>query len=101
LDGERTTLLDFIPDDISSIPDYAVAKATLALRIKDALSTLTPREELILKMRFGIEYETTYTLDEIGKYFELTRERIRQIEKRSLEKLEDSEVGVILKSFLE
>ncbi len=101
LDGERTTLLDFIPDDISSIPDYALAKATLAIKIKDALSTLTPREELILKMRFGIDYETTFTLDEIGKYFELTRERIRQIEKRSLEKLEDSDVGIILKSFLE
>ena len=101
LDGEKTTLLDFIPDDVSTIPDYAVAKATLALKIKDALSTLTPREEQILKMRFGIDYETTFTLDEIGKYFELTRERIRQIEKRSLEKLEDSEVGAILKSFLE
>jgi len=101
LDGEKTTLLDFIPDDISTIPDYAVAKATLALKIKDALSTLTPREEQILKMRFGIDNETTFTLDEIGKYFELTRERIRQIEKRSLEKLEDSDVGVILKSFLE
>lgn len=101
LDGEKTTLLDFIPDDISGIPDYAVAKAALGLKIKDALSTLTPREELILKMRFGIDYETTFTLDEIGKHFELTRERIRQIEKRSLEKLEASEVGVILKSFLE
>ncbi len=101
LDGEKTTLLDFIPDDISGIPDYAVAKAALGLKIKDALSTLTPREELILKMRFGIEFETTFTLDEIGKHFELTRERIRQIEKRSLEKLEASEVGVILKSFLE
>jgi len=101
LDGEKTTLLDFIPADISGTPDYAVARATLTLKIKDALSTLTPREELILKMRFGIEFETTFTLDEIGKHFELTRERIRQIEKRSLEKLEGSEVGVILKSFLE
>jgi len=101
LDGEKTTLLDFIPDDISSTPDYAFAKATLTIKIKDALSTLTPREEQILKMRFGIDFETTFTLDEIGKHFELTRERIRQIEKRSLEKLEGSEVGTILKSFLE
>ena len=101
LDGEKTTLLDFIPDDVSGTPDYAVAKATLTLKMKDALSTLTPREEQILKMRFGIDFETTFTLDEIGKHFELTRERIRQIEKRSLEKLEGSEVGVILKSFLE
>lgn len=101
LDGEKTTLLDFIPDDISRTPDYAFAKATLIIKIKDALSILTPREEQILKMRFGIDYETTFTLDEIGKHFELTRERIRQIEKRSLEKLEGSEVGIILKSFLE
>jgi len=101
LDGEKTTLLDFIPDDISRTPDYAFTKATLIIKIKDALSILTPREEQILKMRFGIDYETTFTLDEIGKHFELTRERIRQIEKRSLEKLEGSEVGIILKSFLE
>lgn len=101
LDGEKTTLLDFIPDDVDGIPDYAVARATLTIKIKDALSTLTPREEQILKMRFGIDFETTFTLDEIGKHFELTRERIRQIEKRSLEKLEGSEVGTILKSFLE
>jgi RNA polymerase primary sigma factor len=101
LDGEKTTLLDFIPDDVSGTPDYAFAKATLTTKINDALSTLTPREEMILKMRFGIGYETTFTLDEIGKHFRLTRERIRQIEKRALEKLEDSEVGVILKSFLE
>ena len=101
LDGEKTTLLDFIPDEVTGTPDFAVAKATLTTNIKDALSTLTPREEQILKMRFGIGFETTFTLDEIGKHFRLTRERIRQIEKRALEKLEDSEVGVILKSFLE
>lgn len=101
LDGEKTTLLDFIPDDISGSPDYAVAKATLTTKIMDALSTLTPREEQILKMRFGIGFETTFTLDEIGRHFRLTRERIRQIEKRALEKLEDSEVGAILKSFIE
>src|SRR5579884_258472 len=101
LDGEKTTLLDFIPDEGSPAPDSAVARATLNEKIKEALCTLTEREERILKMRFGIGYETTYTLDEIGKYFSLTRERIRQIEKRALEKLEDSEIGGMLKSFLE
>ncbi len=101
LDGEKTTLLDFIPDDPTNEPDSAVARATLVNKIRDALATLTPREEQILKMRFGIGFETTYTLDEIGKHFNLTRERIRQIEKRALEKLEDSNVGCILKSFLE
>lgn len=101
LDGERTTLLDFIPDEGSLTPDSMVARATLTEKIKEALRSLTEREERILKMRFGIGYETTYTLDEIGKYFSLTRERIRQIEKRALEKLEDSEIGGMLKSFLE
>jgi len=101
LDGERTTLLDFIPDEGSPTPDSAVARATLTEKVKEALCTLTEREKLILKMRFGIGYETTYTLDEIGKDFCLTRERIRQIEKRALEKLEDSEIGGMLKSFLE
>ncbi len=101
VDGEKTTLLEFIPDETALTPDSAVAKAMLTGKIKDALSNLTTREEQILKMRFGIGYETTYTLDEIGRYFNLTRERIRQIEKRALEKLEDSDIGGMLKSFLE
>jgi len=101
VDGEKTALIDFIPDETALTPDSAVAKAMLTGKIKDALSKLTPREEQILKMRFGIGYETTYTLDEIGRYFNLTRERIRQIEKRALEKLEDSDIGGMLKSFLE
>ncbi len=101
VDGEKTTLLEFIPDETALTPDSAVAKAMLTGKIKDALSNLTSREEQILKMRFGIGYETTYTLDEIGRYFNLTRERIRQIEKRALEKLEDSDIGGMLKSFLE
>ncbi len=101
LDGEKTTLIDFIPDEGSLTPDSAVARATLADKLRKALGTLTEREEMILKMRFGIGYETTYTLDEIGINFNLTRERIRQIEKRALEKLEDSEIGGMLKSFLE
>ncbi|MFQ5786697.1 MAG: RNA polymerase sigma factor RpoD/SigA [Thermodesulfobacteriota bacterium] len=101
LDGEKTTLLEFIPDEGSPTPDSAVARFTLTDKIKDALSNLSDREELILKMRFGIGFETTYTLDEIGRYFSLTRERIRQIEKRSLEKLEDSDIGGMLKSFIE
>ncbi len=101
LDGEKTTLLEFIPDEESPTPDSAVAKATLTDKIRLALSNLSSREEQILKMRFGIGFETTYTLDEIGRYFCLTRERIRQIEKRSLEKLEGSDVGGMLKSFID
>ncbi len=101
LDGEKTTLLDFIPDEGSPAPDSIMAKDMLIQRIKEALLTLSHRENEIVKMRFGIDQETTYTLDEIGRKFDLTRERIRQIEKRALEKLAMSEIGEILKSFLE
>jgi RNA polymerase primary sigma factor len=101
IDGEKTTLLEFIPDDGTSAQDSVMAKVALTGRIKRALSLLTPREEEIVRLRFGIDQESTFTLDEIGKKFELTRERIRQIEKRALEKLATSEVGEILKSFLE
>jgi RNA polymerase primary sigma factor len=101
LDGEKTTLLDFIPDEGSPTPDSVMAKDMLVQRIKEALLTLTPRENEIVKMRFGIDQDTTYTLDEIGRKFELTRERIRQIEKRALEKLAVSDLGEILRSFLE
>ena len=100
MDGEKTSLMDFIPDENALAPDKAVATYTLSDNLNDALSSLSPREEQILKMRFGINLDTTYTLDEIGKYFSLTRERIRQIEKRALEKLEDSDNGGRLKSYL-
>jgi RNA polymerase primary sigma factor len=101
LDGEKTTLLDFIADEDSPAPDSIMAKGALTKRIREALSLLTPREEEIVRLRFGIDQESTYTLDEIGKKFDLTRERIRQIEKRALEKLATSELGEILRSFLE
>ncbi|GIW48324.1 MAG: hypothetical protein KatS3mg078_2201 [Deltaproteobacteria bacterium] len=101
LDGEKATLLDFVADENSPSPDSVIAKEALTKRIREALSLLTPREEEILRLRFGIDQETTYTLDEIGKKFNLTRERIRQIEKRALEKLQTSELGEILRSFLE
>ncbi|KAB2832168.1 MAG: sigma-70 family RNA polymerase sigma factor, partial [Candidatus Dadabacteria bacterium] len=68
--------------------------------IRDALDILTSREEEIIRLRFGIDQDSTYTLDEIGRRFDLTRERIRQIEKRALEKLATSEMGEILRSFL-
>ncbi|MGH7808389.1 MAG: sigma-70 family RNA polymerase sigma factor [Thermodesulfobacteriota bacterium] len=101
LDGEKTTLLDFIADDDSPSPDSVMARGALTKRIKEALLLLTPREEEIVRLRFGIDQDATYTLDEIGRKFDLTRERIRQIEKRALEKLATSEFGDILKSFLE
>lgn len=100
MNGENATLMEFVADEHSLSPDTAVTKSALHNKIKDALSKLSSREEEILKMRFGIDHETTFTLDEIGKLFSLTRERIRQIEKRALEKLSISEDGNVLKSFL-
>src|SRR3972149_5732276 len=97
----ETTLKEFIPDEHSFIADSVVAKTNLSVRIKEALSTLNPREEQIVRMSFGIGHETEHTLDQVGKQFNLTRERIRQIERRALEKIEESEIGILLKSFLE
>lgn len=100
INGENATLMEFVADETVVSPDTAVTKSALYNKIKDALSKLSSREEEILKMRFGIDHDTTFTLDEIGKLFSLTRERIRQIEKRALEKLSISEDGSVLKSFL-
>ena len=98
---EKTTFKELIPDENSSTADTIVAGTNLSEKLKEALSRLNPREEQIVRMRFGIGYETEYTLDQVGRQFNLTRERIRQIEKRALEKLENSTVGLVLKSFLE
>jgi RNA polymerase primary sigma factor len=68
--------------------------------LREALTLLNPREEEILRLRFGIDQHSTYTLDEIGKRFNLTRERIRQIEKAALGKLANSDIKEHLESFL-
>jgi RNA polymerase primary sigma factor len=99
--GEGATFLDFVPDEDSPASDSVMAKEALTKRIKEALSKLTPREEEIIKLRFGIDQDTTYTLDEIGKRFNLTRERIRQIERSALQKLAEADTEEVLKSFLE
>jgi len=100
LDGEKTTLLDSIADNETVIPDSMVAKADLTDKLREALTLLNPREEEILRLRFGIDQHSTYTLDEIGKRFNLTRERIRQIEKAALGKLANSDIKDHLESFL-
>ncbi len=97
----KATIMEFVPDTESPEPDTVFEKTVLPEKIEEALSTLTDRERKILRMRFGIGYENTCTLDEIGREFGLTRERIRQIEKRALEKIGESEMGVVLRSFLE
>ena len=100
-EGAEATLLDFVPDGKSHTQDSVIVQAALEDRIREALLILTLREEEIIKLRFGIGYETTYTLDEIGKKFDLSRERIRQIEKEALKKLAASEQGEVLRTFLE
>ena len=100
LDGEKTTLLDSVSDKEAIIPDSVLAKASLAEKLKEALTLLNQREEEIIRLRFGINRQNTYTLDEIGKKFNLTRERIRQIEKAALGKLANSNIKDHLESFL-
>ncbi|HEX3034962.1 MAG TPA: sigma-70 family RNA polymerase sigma factor [Thermodesulfobacteriota bacterium] len=100
-DGNGVTFLDLVPDEESFAPETASAKSMFKKKMRESLSILTPREEEIIRMRFGIEYENTFTLDEIGNKLDLTRERIRQLEKEALKKLAESEKNEILKSFLE
>jgi RNA polymerase sigma factor (sigma-70 family) len=100
LDGEKATLLDSIADNDTIIPESLVAKSDLTDKLREALTLLNPREEEILRLRFGIDQHSTYTLDEIGRKFNLTRERIRQIEKAALGKLANSDIKDHLESFL-
>lgn len=99
-DTDQTTLIDSVYDKDAVISDSVLAQKSLSEKLEEALSLLKPREEEIVRLRFGIGLNTTYTLDEIGKKFNLTRERIRQIEKVALSKLANSEVKEHLKSFL-
>jgi len=95
------TFLEFMPDEDTPQTESVLSKAKLPDGIIEALSLLTPREEKILRLRFGIGYEAAHTLDEIGRHFNLTRERVRQIEKEAFEKIEKSEKGVVLRSLLD
>ncbi|HEY7535814.1 MAG TPA: RNA polymerase sigma factor RpoD/SigA, partial [Thermodesulfobacteriota bacterium] len=85
--GEKTTLMDSLADLNSLPPDSLIAAANLPKNLDDALLKLNPREREILKMRYGIGYEKRSTLKEVGRKHNLTRERIRQIEKNALLKL--------------
>jgi RNA polymerase sigma factor, sigma-70 family len=101
-DEGETTLLDYIPDKKSHAPDSAIGKKEIKQRIRQILSLpfLTPREKEVIIMRFGIDQGSTHTLDEVGRKFGVTRERIRQIEKEALEKLATSDIGESLRGFL-
>ena len=97
---EDSHLGDFIPDEGASEPSEAASFTLLKEQLVDVLSTLTPREEKVLKLRFGIEDGRTRTLEEVGKEFNVTRERIRQIEAKALRKLRHPSRSKKLKGFL-
>ena len=97
---EDSHLGDFIPDEDASEPAEAASFTLLKEQLIDVLSTLTPREEKVLKLRFGIEDGRTRTLEEVGKEFNVTRERIRQIEAKALRKLRHPSRSKKLKDFL-
>ena len=91
---------DFIPDDSSPTPAEAVSYQLLREQLNKVLHTLTPREEMVIKLRFGLEDGRTRTLEEVGKEFNITRERIRQIEAKALRKLRHQSRSKPLKGFL-
>ncbi|MGI6031372.1 MAG: RNA polymerase sigma factor RpoD [Eubacteriales bacterium] len=98
---EDSHLGDFIPDDDAPAPAEAASFTLLKEQLVDVLSTLTPREEKVLKLRFGLEDGRARTLEEVGKEFKVTRERIRQIEAKALRKLRHPSRSKRLKDFLD
>ncbi len=97
---EDSHLGDFIPDEDASEPSEAASFTLLKEQLMSVLSTLTPREEKVLRLRFGIEDGRTRTLEEVGKEFNVTRERIRQIEAKALRKLRHPSRSKKLRDFL-
>ncbi|HKI65567.1 MAG TPA: RNA polymerase sigma factor RpoD, partial [Burkholderiales bacterium] len=100
-DDDDSHLGDFIEDQATMAPSDAATYSSLRDVTKDVLDTLTPREAKVLRMRFGIEMSTDHTLEEVGKQFDVTRERIRQIEAKALRKLRHPSRSERLKSFLD
>ncbi|RJG06997.1 RNA polymerase sigma factor RpoD [Noviherbaspirillum cavernae] len=100
-DDDDSHLGDFIEDNNTLAPADAALHASMRGVVKDVLDSLTPREAKVLRMRFGIEMSTDHTLEEVGKQFDVTRERIRQIEAKALRKLRHPSRSDKLKSFLE
>src|SRR6201996_3610551 len=100
-DDDDSHLGDFIEDTNTVAPADAALHASMRDVVKDVLDSLTPREAKVLRMRFGIEMSTDHTLEEVGNQFDVTRERIRQIEAKALRKLRHPSRSDKLKSFLE
>ncbi len=100
-DDEESVLGDFIEDKTAVLPFDAASHSKLKELTSQILSSLTSREERVLRMRFGIGMVTDHTLEEVGKQFSVTRERIRQIEAKALKKLQHPKRAKLLKSFLQ
>ena len=98
---DDSTLGDFLENQESQSPYEAVQTRELAGRVEEILSTLSEREEKIIRLRFGIGEKAEYTLEEIGKRFNVSRERIRQIEKKALNRLRHSSRREKLKYFID
>ena len=100
-DEEDSSIGDFIEDKSVVVPIEAAVKSSLRETTTRILSSLTPREERVLRMRFGIGMNTDHTLEEVGQQFSVTRERIRQIEAKALRKLKHPTRARKLKTFLD
>jgi RNA polymerase sigma factor (sigma-70 family) len=100
-DEEESSLGDFVEDKLAPSPVEAAIRGNFGEQTRKVLATLTPREEQILRMRFGIGQKTDYTLEEVGKQFAVTRERIRQIEAKALRKLRQTAHSRNLGGFVE
>jgi RNA polymerase primary sigma factor len=100
-EDEDSYLGDFIEDKNIINPAEAVININLSEQTRRVLATLTPREEKVLRMRFGIGEKSDHTLEEVGQDFFVTRERIRQIEAKALRKLRHSSRARLLKSFVD
>jgi RNA polymerase primary sigma factor len=100
-DDEDSHLGDFVEDANSIAPPDAATGSGLKFATSEILETLTPREAKVLRMRFGIGMNTDHTLEEVGKQFDVTRERIRQIEAKALRKLRHPSRSEHLRSFLD
>lgn len=100
-DEEDSSLGDFIEDKNAILPIEAAIQMNLRETTTRVLATLTPREERVLRMRFGIGMNTDHTLEEVGQQFNVTRERIRQIEAKALRKLKHPSRSKVLRSFLD
>jgi RNA polymerase primary sigma factor len=99
--GERVTLMEIFEDQNSLSPDLLLTVSFVPEGVYKALENLSIRDREVIKMRFGIGYETNYTLEEIGRRLNLTKERVRQIERQALRKIKRSSSATALRSLIE